>query len=91
MYVLVLDINHPLRMRVAKVALMRGPGVDLVLIQGVLDLIREDTRRKARDDLCRATLVRGFEDVVVDEEIVAQEGELRIGEPNVRGRSRRSA
>ena len=63
-------------MRVAKVALVRQAEVDLVLVEGVLDLVGEDTRRETRDDLRRVRLVRGVQHVVVDEHVVAEECEL---------------
>ena len=42
-YAPVLDIDHTLRVGIAKVALMRGPTVDLIFVQRVFDLIGEDT------------------------------------------------
>jgi len=50
--------------------------MNLGLVERVLDLIGEDTGGEARDELGDLVLVRGFEDVVVDEEVVAEEGEL---------------
>lgn len=40
---LVLDIDHTLCVGITKVALMRGPAVDLVFVQRIFDLIGEDT------------------------------------------------
>ena len=47
---LVLDINHTLRVSVSKVALVGRSAVDFVLVQGVFDFIREDTSGKAGDE-----------------------------------------
>lgn len=74
---LVLDVDHTLGMGIAKVTLMRGARVDLELVEGVLDFVGEDACGEARDDLLDLGLMRGFEDVVVDQDIVAQEGELQ--------------
>ena len=60
-------------MRVTEVGLMREAEVDLGLVQGVLDLVRVDTRGEARDDLFALELVRGVQDVVVDEDVVSKE------------------
>lgn len=40
--VLILNIDHTLRMGITKIALMRRSIVNLVFIQGVLDFIGED-------------------------------------------------
>ena len=55
---------------------MREAEVDLGLVEGVLDLVRVDTRREARNDLFALELVRGVQDVVVDEDVVPEEVEL---------------
>jgi hypothetical protein len=47
----ILDIDHPLSMCIASVALMGWPKVNLVLVKWVCDLVREDTGRQARDYL----------------------------------------
>ena len=41
----ILNIHHPLRVGITKIAIVRQPQVDFGLVQGVCDLIREDTRR----------------------------------------------
>lgn len=51
--------------------------MDLRLVERVLDLVREDARRQARDELLHLGLVRALEHVVVDEQVVAQERELQ--------------
>ena len=53
-------------MRIPKVALMRRPQVDFFLVEGVRDLIGEDTSRKARNNLLGPARVRGFEEVGID-------------------------
>ena len=63
-------------MRIAEVALVRQAEVDLGLIEGVRNLVGEDTRRETRDDLLRATFVRALENVVVDQEVISQECQL---------------
>ena len=72
----VLDVDEPLCVRVAEVAFVREPEVDLGLVERVLDFVRVHTGREAGDDLLHLELVRGVEDVIVDEDVVAQEVEL---------------
>jgi hypothetical protein len=43
---LVLYIDHPFRMSVAEVTFVWWAAVDLVLVEGVLDLVREDAGRE---------------------------------------------
>lgn len=50
--------------------------MNLVLRQRVLDLVRENARRQARDELLDLGLVRALEHVVVDQQVVPKEGEL---------------
>ena len=64
-------------MRVSEVTLMRETEVDLGLIQWVGDLVGEDTCREARDDLLDASFMRRVQDIVVDEDVVAEERELQ--------------
>ena len=73
----VLDVDEALRVRVAEVGLVREAEVDLGLVERVLDLVRVHARRQARDHLLHLELVRGVQHVVVDEDVVAQEVELR--------------
>lgn len=63
-------------MSVAEVALMRRSAVDLGLVQRVLDLVGEDASRKTRDNLLGSFDVCSLKNVVVDQEIVAQERKL---------------
>ena len=42
---LILNIDHTLRVRIAEVALVREPEVDVVLREGVLDLVGVDAGR----------------------------------------------
>ena len=74
--ILVSNIDHTLGVRIAEVALVRQAEVDLGLIEGVRNLVGEDTRRETRDDLLDAGLVCDVQDVVVDEHVVTEEGEL---------------
>ena len=74
---LVRDVDHPLRVRVPKVTVVRQALVDLRLVERVRDLVREHTRREARDELARARRVARVQDVVVDERVVAEERRLR--------------
>lgn len=50
--------------------------MNLVLRQRVLNLVRENARRQARDELLDLGLVRALEHVVVDQQVVPKEGEL---------------
>lgn len=73
---LVLDIHESLSVSVTEVALVGRTEMDLGLVKRVLDLIGEDTGGETRDELGDLVLVGGFEDVVVDEEVITEEGEL---------------
>lgn len=53
--------------------------MDLCLIQRVLHLVGEDTSWQARNHLLDFELMRDFEDIWVDGEIVAEESELGWG------------
>lgn len=44
LYPPILNIHHPLRVSITEVAFVGQPEVDLGLVQGVRDLIREDAR-----------------------------------------------
>ena len=74
--ILVSNIDHTLGVRIAEVGLVRETQVDLGLVEGVGDLVGIHTRREARDDLLDVGLVRGVQDVVVDQDVLAEEGEL---------------
>lgn len=50
--------------------------MDLGLVQGVIDLVRVDACRQTGNDLLHPELVRVVEDVVVDEDVLAEEVEL---------------
>ena len=63
-------------MRIAKVALVWRPKVDLRFIEWVLNFIWEDAGREARDDFVRLAGIRRSEDVIVYQSVVAKEGEL---------------
>lgn len=73
---LILNINHPLGMGVAKVAFVRQPEVYLGLVQGVCNLVWENTRRQARHDLLGLLEVSSVQDVIIDDEVVAEECSL---------------
>ena len=57
---------------------MRRSEVDLALIERVLDLVGEDAGGETRDELLRLVLVRRVQDVVVDQDVLAEEGELEM-------------
>jgi hypothetical protein len=63
-------------MSIAEITLMRGAGVDFIFVQGILNLVRKNTGREAGDNFLDLVLVRGMKDIVVDQDIVAQEGQL---------------
>lgn len=73
---LVLNINQPLSMGISKVTLMRWPKVDFGLVERIVNLVREDAGGETRDELGDFVLMRGLEDVVVYEEVLAEEVEL---------------
>lgn len=50
--------------------------MDFSLVQGIGDLIREDAGGEAGDDFFGAGGVGGIENIVVDEGVIAVEGEL---------------
>jgi hypothetical protein len=60
-------------MGVGEVGAVGGTVVDHGLIDGVSSLIREDTGRKARDELLDTELVRALDDVVVHRKVVVVE------------------
>lgn len=66
-------------MRIPKIALMRRARVDLGLVERVGDFVGEDAGGEAGDDLFGFDLVGGVQNVVVDEDVVAEEGELGLG------------
>jgi len=64
--------------RISEVTLMRRTEVDLCLIEWVLDFIREDAGREARDDfVCLAGIGRS-KDVVIYSSVVTEERELLL-------------
>lgn len=73
---LVLNIDESLAVGVSEVALMGRSQMDLGLVERVVDLVGEDAGRETRDELDDLVLMRGLENVVVDEEVVAKEGRL---------------
>ena len=76
----ILDIHHPLCMCITEVTLVRQPEVDLGLVQRVCDLVWEDACRQARHDFLGILGVCSVEDVVVDDEVVAEECGLNRSE-----------
>lgn len=56
-------------MGVAKIALMGWSGVNFGLIQGVCDLVRENTGRQTRYQFS-ILVVRRVQDIVIDEKVV---------------------
>lgn len=79
----VLDVDHALRMRVPEVALVRRADVDFALVKRVRDLVRENAGGEARDDLCDVRFFGCVQHVVIDEDVVPEEGRLG-GVVNVR-------
>lgn len=67
------DVDHALRVRVPLVAGVRGPVVDHGLIDGVGGLVGEDARRQARHQLHDLEDPAALHDVVVDEDVLAEE------------------
>jgi len=65
------DIDEPLGVGVAQVAVVRRAEVDLVLAEGRRDAIWEDAGGEARDDLLYARRVRCVQHVVVDVNVIA--------------------
>ena len=53
--------------------------VDLRLIEWVLNFIREDAGREARDSFVCLAGIRRSEDVLVYQSVIAEEGELLWG------------
>lgn len=76
-YALVLHVDQPLRVGIPEVALVREAEVDLGLIERVGDFVREDACREAGYDLLDPGFVCRVEDVVVDDDVIAEERELR--------------
>ena len=72
----VLNVNQTLRVRVAEVGFVREAEVDLRLIERVFDLVRIYAGGEAGNDFLYFELMRGVQDVVVDEDVVPQEVEL---------------
>lgn len=73
---LVLHINHTLRVGIAKVTLVRRADVNLGLIKGVLHLVGEHACRETRHHLLHVVLVGCMQNVIVDEDVVSQERQL---------------
>lgn len=69
----ILDIHHSLCMCIAEVTLVGQPEMDLGLVQGVCDLVWEDASRQTRHDFLGLLEMCGVEDVIVDDEVVAEE------------------
>lgn len=63
-------------MGVAKVTFMRGATVDFALVEGVRHLIGEHACRQTRDDLFHVMLVGRVQYIIIDEDVIAQEGQL---------------
>ena len=76
-YALVLYVDQPLRMCIPEVTLVGEAEVDLGLVERIGDLVGEDTRRETGDDLLDPSVVCRMKDVIVDEDVVPEERELR--------------
>lgn len=67
------DVDHALRVRVPLVAGVRGAVVDHCLVDGVGGLVGEDASRQARHQLHDLVDPAALHDVVVDEDVLAEE------------------
>jgi len=73
---LVLHIYHSLRVGIAEVAFMRRARVDLGLIQWISHFIREHASGEARDELRGVREVGCVQNVIVDQDVIAEERQL---------------
>jgi hypothetical protein len=73
---LVLDIDHPLRVGITEITLVRRSVVDFVLVEGILHFIGEDACREARNQLLGLVGVRCMQDVVVYKDVLSKECKL---------------
>mmetsp|Transcript_12391 Transcript_12391/g.26985 ORF Transcript_12391/g.26985 Transcript_12391/m.26985 type:complete len:677 (+) Transcript_12391:166-2196(+) len=69
-------VDHPLRVRVARVRVVGRAVVHHRLIDGVGRLVREDARGEARDALLHTVDAAALQDIVVDQGVVAVEVHL---------------
>lgn len=67
------DVDHTLRVCVSLVASVRGSVVDHGLVDGVGGLVGEDAGRQARHQLHDLKNPAALHDVVVDEDVLAEE------------------
>ena len=65
-------------MSISKVTFMRGSTVDLGFVQGVFNLIGEDTCRKTRYNFRCILFVRNMQDVLVYQVVITKEGQLEL-------------
>jgi hypothetical protein len=63
---------------------MGRPVMDLVLIQRVFDLVGEYTCRQTGDKLLSFVRVRGVKNVIVDQDVVAEESQLQRSSANLK-------
>ena len=71
-------------MRVAEVALMGEAEMNLGLVQRVFHLVGVDTGGQAGNDLLALELVSSVEDIVINEDVVAQEVKLNRVQVSIR-------
>ena len=76
MRLLVCNVHQPLRVSIPKVALMWRAQMNLSLVQRILNLVREDACRQARNNLLDSGLMRDLENVVVNQTVITQESEF---------------
>jgi len=70
------DIDHALGVRVTVVGVVRRTLMNHGLVNGVRGLVRENAGRQARNDLLDTKLLGVVQDVVVDEQVVAEVVEI---------------
>ena len=90
---LVENVNHPFRIGVAKVRLVRGSAMNLDrvktvslhlsnhyhgLVDGVRCIVRKNARRETRDHLLHTGLMRDGENVIIDCHIISLEQQRNL-------------
>lgn len=64
------NINHPLRIRIPKVTLMRRSQMDHAFIDRIARLVRENARRQARNNLFAFVILGALQNVVGHQHVV---------------------
>jgi len=68
---LIQNVDHPLRISISEVTLMRRTEVYLLLIQRIFHFVREDACRQARDHFGGFIVVRGSQYIIVDQCVIS--------------------